>query len=122
MTDREMRKLKRQDLLQMLVALLCTVVDSKGNPMEEGPFLEELSPRLQDAIQSSVRHGDVVAKYGRGQYLVLLVNTTLEDCSIVQERINHQFISGFLKTGVQYYVNSVICFPDKKDMVLGQRK
>ncbi len=28
MTDREMRKLKRQDLLQMLVALLCTVVDT----------------------------------------------------------------------------------------------
>ncbi len=114
MTDREMRKLKRQDLLQMLVALLCTVVDSKGNPMEEGPFLEELSPRLQDAIQSSVRHGDVVAKYGRGQYLVLLVNTTRENCSVVQKRINYKFVVGRQRTGVKYYVNSVVCPAETK--------
>ena len=93
-----------------------------GKPENKLQVLAELTGRLGDAVRNSVRRTDAVSKYGKGQYLVLLVNTTLEDCSIVQERINHQFISGFLKTGVQYYVNSVICFPDKKDMVLGQRK
>ena len=99
---------------QSVYLMLCTVVDSKGNPMEEGPLLEELSPRLQDAIRNSVRHGDVVAKYGRGQYLVLLVNTTRENCSVVQKRINYKFVVGRQRTGVKYYVNSVVCPADIK--------
>lgn len=107
---------------QSIYLMLCIVVDDRGREIKDEQVLAELTGRLGDAVRNSVRRTDAVSKYGKGQYLVLLVNTTLEDCSIVQERINHQFISGFLKTGVQYYVNSVICFPDKKDMVLGQRK
>lgn len=97
---------------QSVYLMLCTVVDSKGNPMEEGALLEELSPRLQEAICRSVRRGDVVAKYGKGQYLVLLVNTTRENCSVVQKRINYKFVVGRQRTGVKYYVNSVVCPAD----------
>ena len=35
---------------QSIYLMLCTVVDSKGNPMKEGPVLEELSQRLGNAI------------------------------------------------------------------------
>lgn len=97
---------------QSAYLMLCTVVDSKGNPMKEGPMLEELSQRLGEAIQQSVRHGDAVNRYGKGQYLVLLVNTTRENCSILQRRINYRFLVGRQRTGVQYYVNSVICEAD----------
>lgn len=97
---------------QSVYLMLCTVVDSKGNPMEEGTLLEELSPRLQEAICRSVRRGDAVAKYGKGQYLVLLVNTTRENCSVVQKRINYKFVVGRQRTGVKYYVNSVVCPAD----------
>ena len=54
---------------QSVYLMLCTVVDSKGNPMKAGPMLEDLSQRLGDAIQHSVRHGDAVNRYGKGQYL-----------------------------------------------------
>ena len=74
-------------------------------------MLETLTQRLGDAIQHSVRHSDTVNRYGKGQYIVLLVNTTLENCKIVQKRINQKFIIGRQRTGVQYYVNSVICGP-----------
>lgn len=94
---------------QSVYLMLCTIVDSKGNPMREGPVLEELSPRLEDAICASVRRGDVINKYGKGQYLVLLINTTRENCSVVQKRINYHFLVGRQRTGVRYYVNSVIC-------------
>ena len=96
---------------QSVYLMLCTVVDTKGNPMKEGPMLETLTQRLGDAIQHSVRHSDTVNRYGKGQYIVLLVNTTLENCKIVQKRINQKFIIGRQRTGVQYYVNSVICGP-----------
>lgn len=94
---------------QSIYLMLCTIIDSKGNPMKDGEQLEELSRRLGDAICTSIRHGDAVNRYGKGQYLVLLVNTTLENCAVVQKRINNNFLIGRQRTGVQYYVSSVTC-------------
>ncbi|WP_434309826.1 AfsR/SARP family transcriptional regulator [Hominifimenecus sp. rT4P-3] len=98
---------------QSVFLMLCVVVDSKGNPMEDGPKLEELSQRLGDSIRRAVRQSDAINKYGKGQYLVLLVNTTRENCETVQKRINQNFIVGWQRTGIQYYVNSVICTLDQ---------
>ncbi len=93
---------------QSIYLMLCTIVDSKGNRMKSGEQLEQLAGRLGDAICKSIRRGDAVNRYGKGQYLVLLVNTTLESCAIVQKRINYNFLVGRQRTGVQYYVNSVV--------------
>lgn len=60
----------------------------------------------------SVRHGDIINYYGKGQFLILLFNITMEDCSIVEERINGQFLTGRQRIGVQYHVNSVLCEKD----------
>ncbi len=97
---------------QSVYLMLCTVVDSKGNPMQEGPMLRELSERLETSIRESVRHSDTITRYGRGQYLILLINTTLENCQIIQKRINYKFIIGRQRTGIRYHINSVICAPD----------
>lgn len=94
---------------QSVYLMLCTLVDSKGNPMKDGPALEDLSMRLGDAIRHSVRHSDAVNRYGKGQYLVLLVNTTREDCDIIMKRINGRFLMGRQRTGVKYYVKNVVC-------------
>lgn len=102
---------------QSVYLMLCTVVDSKGNPMKDGPMLEELSERLGEAIQQSVRRGDAINKYGKGQYLILMLNTTRENCKILQRRINYHFIVGRQRTGIQYYVNSVICTTDRERIV-----
>lgn len=105
---------------QSVYLMLCRVVDSKGNPMKDGTVLDELSIRLGDAIRMSVRHSDVLSKYGKGQYLVLLVNTTRENCSIIQKRINWNFLVGRQRTGVRYYISSVICSPDKAKKPFGK--
>lgn len=97
---------------QSVYLMLCMVVDGKGNFLEDDDVLDELTGRLGDAILNSVRRSDAVSKYGRGEYLVLLVNTTREDCDIIQERINRRFTAG-RRTGVQYYVNSVFCSPGR---------
>lgn len=96
---------------QSVYLMLCTVVDSKGNPMKEGAVLSELSERLKEAIGQSVRRGDAYTRYGKGQYLVLLINTTRENCKILQRRINEHFVVGRQRTGVHYHVNSVACTP-----------
>ncbi len=94
---------------QSIYLMLCTLVDGKGNPITDESRLEELSNRLGDAIRCSVRHGDAVNRYGNGQYLILLVNITREDCEIVQKRIDQNFVKGRQRSGVEYFVNSVIC-------------
>ena len=96
---------------QSVYLMLCTVVDGKGNPMKEGPTLEELTKRMGDAVRQSIRRGDAMCQYGKGQYLVLLVNTTRENCSVVQNRINDRFIVGRQRTKIQYYINSVFWVP-----------
>ena len=103
MTMREHARSGRESAL-----LLCTIVDSKGNPMREGPQLDELSERLKKAIFSSVRKSDVVNQYGKGQFLVLLMDITLKNCEIIKKRINNRFLIGRQRTGIQYYVTSII--------------
>ena len=97
---------------QSVYLMLCTVVDSKGNPMKEGPKLDELVKRMGDAVRRSIRRGDAVTQYGKGQYLALLVNTTRENCTVIQKRINYHFIVGRQRTGIEYYVNSVFLSPE----------
>lgn len=94
---------------QSVYLMLCTIVDSKGNPMKDGEQLGDLSDRLGDAIRRSIRQGDAINRYGKGQYLVLLVNTTYENCSIVKKRINSNFLIGRQRTGVKYHVSPVRC-------------
>lgn len=94
---------------QTAYLILCTIVDGKGNQIQNEVRLEELSKRLSEAIHGSVRHGDMYTRYGNSQYLILLTNTTRENCEIVQNRINHMFIVSRNSTAIKYHVNSVIC-------------
>ena len=97
---------------QSVYLMLCTITDSRGRPMKEGALLEEMAERLEQALCRSVRHGDCICRYGRGQYLALLVNITRENCKIVQKRINDQFIIGRQRIGVKYQTNNILCFPE----------
>lgn len=94
---------------QSVYLMLCTLTDSKGNPMKAGERTKELSARLKETIRTSVRRGDIINQYGSGQFLVLLINTTREDCDFIKERINQRFLTGRQRISVQYHVNSVIC-------------
>ena len=70
--------------------------------------VEELSERLRNTIIESVRHTDTVTRYGKGQYLVLLINTTEEDCSVVSRRISSHFIREGQRTSLSYSVSNII--------------
>ena len=87
--------------------MLCTIVDSKGTPMREGAVLDRLTVRLKEAICASTRYSDIINQYSTGQYLILLNNTTMENCDVVQHRIEDRFLTGRQRTGVVYHVKSV---------------
>ncbi len=87
--------------------MLCTILDGKGNPMKEGSVLDRLSERLLESACSSVRSGDTVCSFGKGQCLILLLNTTREECVLVEQCINNSFIVGRQRISIQYDVNAV---------------
>lgn len=97
---------------QSVFIMFCMVVDGKGNLLEDRDVLEELSRKLGEAVIRSVRTSDTVTRYGSGQYLMLLVNTTREGCDIVQKRVTSNFFSGRHRMALRFYVNGVKCFPD----------
>ena len=107
---------------QSVYLMLCTVVDGKGNPMRSGAMLDELSKRMGDAIRRTIRRGDAMTQYGKGQFLALLVNTTRENCVVIQKRINDRFIVGRQRSSIRYYVNSVFWEPDFAQPEKGQRQ
>ena len=92
---------------QMVYLMLCTIVDTKGNVLVKGAKLEELSIRLEEAIRTTIRRSDVMNRYGKGQYLVLLMNTTMENCQIIQKRIDEKFMVNRQRISVKYYVNAI---------------
>ena len=93
---------RKKDVVHLM---LCTIVDEEGKPITKGKRFQELSDRLCDTIVESVRRSDTVTRYGKGQFLVLLINTTRENCTVVQKRINDKFIKGYQKISIQYDIN-----------------
>ncbi len=83
--------------------LLCKLLDNSGNKVEN----DEISTRLGNAIRVSIRHGDMYTDYGKGQFLVLLTNTSLENCEIVQKRIDKAFAINQNMYAIKYHVNNV---------------
>ena len=88
--------------------MLCTLVDGNGKLMPDSKLYDYVE-RFVESIRVSLRHGDVYTAYGNAQCLVLLTNTTRENCEVIQERINNRFIIGRQKVFIKYHVNSVIC-------------
>ena len=93
--------------------MMCTIVNSKGTMMRDTPKLRELSQRLDEAIKSSIRRGDIVNKLGKSQYLLLLANTTLENCMKIQKRIDDKFIINRQRIKVEYSVVNIFDYKER---------
>jgi DNA-binding SARP family transcriptional activator len=76
---------------QSMYLMLCTVMDEKGYPMEDKEKLEDMSEELYFAIRYSLRRCDSFTRYSPAQFLLLLVGTNMENCSLVSGRIAAAF-------------------------------
>lgn len=92
---------------QQAYLMLCTITDGKGYPLEKGERLERFSEELGVAIRGALRKGDLYTRYSNNQYLVLLLDTSQEDCRIVIERINKTFENPNRKNYLKYNVSSL---------------
>lgn len=97
--------LMRSEVMAFL--LLCVIVDEKGNTVYDAKTLDKLSPVLKTSINDSIRKSDVFCRYGTGQYLILLLNTTRENCDIVTNRISRSFAAKCRRCNISYIISDV---------------
>ena len=100
---------------QQVQLMLCTLTDMEEHPIRFDECAEVLSRYIWESICRSIRAGDVVTRYGRGQYLVLLINTKPEDCQEIQKRIDVQFRKKNTVYEIRYNVKSVRSLNNAKD-------
>lgn len=94
---------------QSVYLMLCTVTDGKGRPMENKEKLTAMTDELYDAIKHCLRRGDSFKKYSPTQFLILLVGTNQENCSMIFDRISHYFAREHKswEQYLEYYVSSI---------------
>ena len=94
---------------QSVFLMLCTLTDSKGNPLEKEELLAEHASDLSQAICKSLRRGDLYTRYSPNQFLVLLMGIKQEDCELTFRRINAKFreMCPSQRIQLRYYVSSI---------------
>ena len=94
---------------QSVFLMLCTLTDSKGNPLEKEELLAEHASDLSQAICKSIRRGDLYTRYSPNQFLVLLMGIKQEDCELTFRRINAKFreMCPSQRIQLRYYVSSI---------------
>ncbi len=92
--------------------MMCTLVDKEGKPIANPEKQAEKANDFQVALTNTLRQGDVFTKYSSSQFLLLLIGTKKEDCSIVYQRISHSFkeVSGN-SSDFQYKIISLAEIP-----------
>ncbi len=66
---------------------LCWLTDSKGHGIADREKLSTAMPKISAAIRGALRRGDLYTQPSRDRFLILLVGTNLENCSLVTTRI-----------------------------------
>lgn len=89
--------------------MLCTITNSRGNPIERDDILCRQTENLNQAIRGSLRRGDLFTRYSSNQFLVLLMEINQEDCEITYKRICAKFreLCPGQKIQIRYYVSSI---------------
>lgn len=99
---------------QSVFLMLCSLTNGKGQPIEAGDKLDYMSLELQRAIKRSLRRGDCFTKYSSSQFVLLLIGTNKEKCSVIFDRIQKNFCENHKSWShhLEYYVASVAQFEE----------
>lgn len=92
---------------QKVLLMLCTLTDMEKYPIVSDRDKDMLSRYMMESICRSIRSGDAVTRYGKGQYLVLLIGAGEEDYKGIQERISENFRKNHTVYEIQYSVKPV---------------
>lgn len=71
--------------------MLYTLTDKNRMPIEKAEVLEDVREAMFHAVKMSVRRSDLYTRYGKNQFLILLVGSNQRGCERVASRIQKNF-------------------------------
>ncbi len=101
---------------QSVYLMLCSLVDSKGAPLDDPDRIDSMSEELMASIKHCLRKGDSFTRYNPSQFLILLVGTNKENCGKIFDRIETYFTRDHKswKKYLEFYITS-LADADKDD-------
>ena len=76
---------------QSAYLMLCWMVDGKGHPITDKEKASKAGEKVSKAICSTLRRGDTYTQPALDRFLILLMGTNLENCSVVSGRIDANY-------------------------------
>lgn len=76
---------------QSAYLMLCWMTDSHGQRITDKEKIAFAAPKVSTAIRSALRRGDTYTQPGRDRFLILLMGTNRENCSIISARIDEHY-------------------------------
>jgi len=76
---------------QSVYLMLCTLTNKNGGLPKSDERLSYAAKCLSDSVKKSLRRGDMYTRYSVTQFLVLLIGTNMENCTLISERINANY-------------------------------
>lgn len=94
---------------QSVYMMLCSLVDSKGQPMKKGQKLDAMAEELYSSIKYCLRRGDSFTRFSPSQFLILLVGINKENCRVICDRIESYFSREHTswKKNLEFYLTAV---------------
>lgn len=97
--------------------MLYTLTDKDQMPIEKQDVLEDVREAMFQAVKMSVRRSDLYTRYGKNQFLILLVGSNRKGCERVAARIQKNFseLNTRRRVGICYTISSIMDV--KPDMI-----
>ena len=105
---------------QSVYMMLCSLIDSKGRPMEQGDKLNAMTDELHHSIKHCLRRGDSFTKFSPSQFLILLIGTNKENCDLIFDRIASYFSRDHRswKKNLEFYITSIADLENDNSKIL----
>lgn len=71
--------------------MLYTLTDKNRMPIEKPELLDDVRGAMFQAVKMSVRRSDLYTRYGKNQFLILLIGSNQRGCERVADRIKKNF-------------------------------
>ncbi|WP_125141771.1 AfsR/SARP family transcriptional regulator [Clostridium transplantifaecale] len=92
----------------------CIMTDSRGKRLGKAGKGRDNVPFAMKAIEGALRSGDIYTKSNDTQFLILLSGLTLENCSLVTDRISEKFLNSGAIHGIKLDFHITVAVSEKK--------
>ena len=98
---------RNEDRTAKSFLMICTLNERTKGKLKGDKAMDRLYDRMEETICGSVRKGDAVCRYGKGQYAVIMMFIDRDGCDVVRDRINRNFSLKCKDCAIDYYIEQL---------------